>query len=254
MKKNFLAGLVLSLTLTGCGVTQQLARDCGGDFKSLCRDVFGGSVDAEQDARLDSVTQRIAVLETQLAETRAQGVVFNMALVQLNSLVENNWNSVTAELAQLNTAVEDLQEQVSPVSALGQSLAALQARLEALETKQGLDDTERQAEIQAALADFTVISQTLQTGVASALSQIAVLQGYTNIISVKDPCGKQGSVINEVFLKLSTGKFLASVSENSSGKNTRFAVLEDGNFVTSDGTSCQFTVSNSGTVISNEHN
>lgn len=93
----------------------------------------------------------------------------------------------------------------------------------------------------------------LQGQVNSALVQIAVLQGYNNIVEIKDPCGAQGAY-NEVLLKLSNGKYLASFSENSQGKNTRFVVLTDGTFQTTDGSGCYFTISDGGTVISNEHN
>lgn len=102
-------------------------------------------------------------------------------------------------------------------------------------------------------AQVSLQIMTLQTQVTSTLVQIAVLQGYNNIVSIKDPCGAQGSN-NEVFLKLSTGRYLASFSDNANGLNTRFTQLTDGNFGTTDGTNCKFTVSGGGTVISNEHN
>ena len=79
------------------------------------------------------------------------------------------------------------------------------------------------------------------------------LQGYQNIVAIYDPCGQQG-LYNEVFLKLSSGHYLASFSDNTSGTNTRFVVLTDGSFATTDGTHCYFTMSNNGTIISNEHN
>ena len=96
--------------------------------------------------------------------------------------------------------------------------------------------------------------EALQTQNSTILVQLATLQGYNNIVAIKDPCGDTPGKFDEVFLQLSSGKYLASFSDSMSGTNTRFAVLEDGTFVTSDGTACQFTVSGNGTVISNEHN
>lgn len=93
----------------------------------------------------------------------------------------------------------------------------------------------------------------LQSKLNTNTIAIAVLQGYKNIVDFKDPCGAQGSY-NEIFLHLSDGGYVASFSDNQSGTNTRFTRLTDGNFVTTDGTHCYFTVSHNGTVISNEHN
>ena len=101
-------------------------------------------------------------------------------------------------------------------------------------------------------ADQVAIS-TLQAQYATALSQLATLNGYTNIVGIKDPCGAQGTY-NEIYLKISDGRYLGSYSQSSNGMNTRFIVLTDGDYTTMDGTSCKFTVSKSGTVISNEHN
>lgn len=72
-------------------------------------------------------------------------------------------------------------------------------------------------------------------------------------VGILDPCGATPGYFNEVFLKLANGQYVASFSDNANGKNTRLALLTDGNFVTTDGTSCYFTVSGAGTVISNEH-
>jgi len=77
----------------------------------------------------------------------------------------------------------------------------------------------------------------LQLNLNTALVQIAVLQGYKNIVAIKDPCGAQGAY-NEVFLQLSSGQYLASFSENVEGRNTRFTVLTDGTFTTTDNTHC----------------
>lgn len=93
----------------------------------------------------------------------------------------------------------------------------------------------------------------LQSQAQSMLIQLAVLNGYTSIVAVYNPCGNQSSA-DEVFLKLSSGKYLASFSDSASGLNTRFSQLYDGTFQTTDATHCTFSVSGGGTVISNEHN
>jgi hypothetical protein len=69
------------------------------------------------------------------------------------------------------------------------------------------------------------------------------VNGMDAITSVIDPCGKQAAY-DEVLLQLSNGLLLASFSDNASGKNTRFSVIGNGNYVTTDGTGCRFTVNN----------
>lgn len=77
------------------------------------------------------------------------------------------------------------------------------------------------------------------------------IQGETGVttvihdpIEIIDPCGNAAGIYDEVILELSEGIFIASFSDNSSGKNTRFSVLVDGNYVTTDGSNCHFSVSN----------
>lgn len=83
----------------------------------------------------------------------------------------------------------------------------------------------------------------IQGQINAMLIRLAILEGFA-IIDIVDPCGGQGSY-NEVLLKLSSGQYLASFSDNSSGKNTRFVTLTDGNYITTDGTRCQFNISGS---------
>jgi hypothetical protein len=63
-------------------------------------------------------------------------------------------------------------------------------------------------------------------------------------IEVIDPCGDNPNVIDEVILRMPDGKLLASFSDNEEGRNTRFSVLPEGTFMTTDGSRCVFTVSN----------
>lgn len=71
-------------------------------------------------------------------------------------------------------------------------------------------------------------------------------------VTIIDPCGDAPGVYDEVFLRLANGQLLWSLSDNSNGKNTRFSVGVPGNWVTTDGSNCYFTVSPTGTII-NEH-
>lgn len=63
------------------------------------------------------------------------------------------------------------------------------------------------------------------------------------ITEIIDPCGPEHpSGFDEVILKVGEDKYLASFSDNANGKNTRFGLLPPGNYQTTDGTGCNFTL------------
>lgn len=72
-----------------------------------------------------------------------------------------------------------------------------------------------------------------------------------DVVAIIDPCGDAAGVQDEVMLKLQNGKVISSFSQNAAGQNTRLSLLENGSFVTTDGSNCEFTLNNG--VISNEH-
>jgi hypothetical protein len=215
---------ISAAALTGCGVSESLGKNCGGDLKELCYNVFGGRVDNGQQDQLNNDQTQIDELKKRL-----QALEFEMSVAQ-------------SELSVLNVSSANLQSQIDALTAqLGANAAndvILQNQITVLQNQ---------------AATLTSAESSLQTEINTALVSIATLNGYQNIVSIKDPCGAQGSY-NEVFLKLASGRYLASFSDNANGLNTRFTQLTDGNFVTTDGTHCYFTVSGGGTVISNEHN
>lgn len=68
------------------------------------------------------------------------------------------------------------------------------------------------------------------------------------------PCSDRvGITYKETFLKLVNGTLLASFSDDTNGKNTRFSILIPGNYQTTDGRPyCYFTVDSNNNII-NEH-
>lgn len=72
--------------------------------------------------------------------------------------------------------------------------------------------------------------------------------GVDAIVQIIDPCGDAPGIYDEVILKLATGVLLASFSDNANGNNTRFSVLTPGNYTTTDGSNCHFTVNTNGTI------
>lgn len=69
---------------------------------------------------------------------------------------------------------------------------------------------------------------------------------------IVDPCNDTPNKYDEVFIRLQNGTLLASFSDNANGQNTRFSVLVAGNYITTDGTGCYFSVDSSGNLF-NEH-
>jgi hypothetical protein len=70
-------------------------------------------------------------------------------------------------------------------------------------------------------------------------------------VSIIDPCGNSPNIYNEVFLKLENDTILASFSDNASGKNTRFSILVDGTYQTTDGDNCIFQIEKGEIVYEN---
>lgn len=79
--------------------------------------------------------------------------------------------------------------------------------------------------------------------------QDAAPPSYYGVTSIVDPCGRQGS-FDEVLLKLSNGQILAHFA---SGAQQFLAIIGNGTYSTTDGTSCTFTITSEG-EITNEHN
>jgi hypothetical protein len=71
--------------------------------------------------------------------------------------------------------------------------------------------------------------------------------------SVLDPCGDAPGKLDEVLLKLHNGMVLASVSDNTNGKNTRFSIISAGTYKTTDGDNCTFTLDSYGDIIYESH-
>jgi hypothetical protein len=88
----------------------------------------------------------------------------------------------------------------------------------------------------------------LELDLQATIAQVAVLQGYSHVTQIIDPCGDAPGKVDEVLLRLSTGETLVSFSDNSSGLNTRFSVLSPGTYGTTDGTGCVFVLHGSGAV------
>lgn len=68
-------------------------------------------------------------------------------------------------------------------------------------------------------------------------------------LEIIDPCGDAPGIHDEVLVRLPDGSLLVSMSDQVSGKNTRFVILGPGDYQTTDGSQCRFSVDQELNVI-----
>lgn len=257
----------LLLLLSSCGLQNQIdnlrSRQNRDDVTNKEQNLRLNALEANMQAAEEqlmllgmSMTDQQISLQTQINSINEQIT----ALSESNTATQSQLDELESTVQGTMNSISVLQGQVSAIqgdTALFQvNLTNVQTSLVSLYSSLSTQSTSATTTLQSlntAVSGLQSTVTTLQGQINSALVNIATLQGYNNIVQIKDPCGAQGSY-NEVLLKLSNGKYLSSYSENSGGLNTRFAILADGTYRTTDGSGCYFTVSNGGTVISNEHN
>lgn len=128
-----------------------------------------------------------------------------------------------------------------------ETLIDLQAQIDALDSS--LTIVKAQASVlQSQSTINTDAIASLQSSQASLVSRIAALETRKSVSEYIDPCGDHPSKLDEIILRMSDGSLIASVSDNTNGNNTRLSRLSSGNFMTTDGTSCNFAISSSGVV------
>lgn len=69
-------------------------------------------------------------------------------------------------------------------------------------------------------------------------------------IAAVEPCGQASSAYKEVLLILENGDIFSSFSDSLNGANTRNTFLPDGNYIDTDDSGCQFSVSTNGSTRS----
>ena len=71
-------------------------------------------------------------------------------------------------------------------------------------------------------------------------------------VDILDPCGDAPGIYDEVFLRLSNGMLLWSLSDHMNGTNTRLSLSVPGSWETTDGSHCHFSVDSDYNLF-NEH-
>lgn len=162
--------------------------------------------------------------------------------------LQNQINHLRKKSNEAETRVAILQNRVLDIEGnIQNSLALVTGRINSLALTIANTPTLTTVEADAITAQITA----LQLNANDLITQLAVVQGVTGIVGIRTPCGASPG-LNEVILRLNDGRYLSSYSDNPNGTNTRFIILLDGTYRTTDGRRCVYTVSNYGTVISNE--
>lgn len=108
-----------------------------------------------------------------------------------------------------------------------------------------LDASHYQAQIDAMNAQIGV----LQSQATVIQSQVTTLSVQENVVEYIDVCGPKPGSYNEILLKTASGRYIAFFE---SGGSRFLTILSPGNFMTTDGTGCYFTINSSGALV-NEH-
>ena len=78
--------------------------------------------------------------------------------------------------------------------------------------------------------------------------------GQNAVVEIINPCLRAANMHNEIFLRLADGNIVCSFSDNFQGDNTHLALLYAGDFTTSDGYNCLFSVDDDLTLIDQDGN
>ena len=205
----------ITFYMTACAMAENMAEHCTDNMG--CTNVFG-SKNSEQDKRIDELEDRMSSVESQVSSLETE----NDGLLASINILTDSVTDLSMDLAVINSIIPTL-ALASDVTALQAQASNMEARLTALESQIGTPVTGLQS---------IVVQNTIE---------ILQLQQNHNVTKIVDPCG-DGPGFDEVFMRTSSGKLIASFSQTASGLNTRFSILTPGTYSTTDGTGCTFTV------------
>lgn len=157
--------------------------------------------------------------------------------------VSSQDEQIRSLIAALNVARTEAETQAGLIEALNSALAGLLITLESLGATSDAMQLQLDA-LQLQLVALEASQEQAEDNITSILIDLAVLQGYTHVAEILNPCGDAPGIVDEVLLKLSTGEILASFSANQSGLNTRFSIIGNGTYSVTDGSVCTFTILN----------
>lgn len=235
--KNLLILATIGILTTSCGVVEKLDKNCGSDIHEACNFFFGMKNDdqdqvlkdlanknADQDDKMTEIENRIKDLEL---EVENNFMTVNNSYTSLQALMESNDESLQDEIDALQLQVNNQYNSLTlSMVNLTNQLTSTQSQVNTL-----------QGNINSLSSSYTTLNATVNT----LNSQLA--NAVTMIIDV---CGDTPNQFDEVVLKTRNGDYLAYFEQG----NKRFlAKLGAGSYVSTDGTNCHFTITNSGNIV-----
>lgn len=156
-----------------------------------------------------------------------------------NKYIENPYDDTD-----LTGRVTDLE---AKVASLESSRASMMSSITGLENNIA-DLIAADSSISTQLLGYVSRLSAAENSVALLTSSLLTLQENVNITEIVDPCGDTPNKYDEVLFKTSDGRYVGSFSDTAAGLNTRFSVLPNGSYVTTDATNCHFQVTNGGVI------
>lgn len=257
--------LSILVMLSGCGISQQMSKDCGGDLELGCKHLFGDS--SESKRHEEDQNEAISINNSEISNTNATLAALGTRVSALElqmGLAISNIEILSAETSILHSSISSLHSSMSAadsglqiqIDSLGAGLtsnAFLISNLQSQMSTQGAALSSQIASLQAGLnatngnvlvmqsqanstqAQMTVVS----TQISNLSTQISALNAQDSVIDYLD-CGGNGPGYDEVVLRTKSGKLVAYFE---SGSQRFLSILTPGNYQTTDASSCPFTVS-----------
>lgn len=218
--------LVTVLTLTSCGVAEDLRSHCGSDIEMGCNAVFGYK-NTDQDQEIENLKKKNAEQDAKIADLQNQ---INNNYSFANSL-QSELFDVMNQINDINSDIANLQNTVTVNNNTVQSqLAVLNNSLNSLTTNQTLLQNQ---------------INSVQANVTTLMAQMVNLQQNQSVTSIVDPCG-DGPGFDEVLLKMSNGKYVAYFQQ---GNNRMLTVLQNNTtYQTTDQQGCTFSLNSTGVI------
>jgi hypothetical protein len=112
---------ILTLSLVGCGISNDVANNCGGELKPLCHAIFGPG-DKELTGRVEDIEERELEVQTQLDSILSSINALEIALSQLEIDVNASEDALTVITNQITILEDDAtQLQVELVEIQGET-------------------------------------------------------------------------------------------------------------------------------------
>jgi len=241
--------LTTAITLTSCGVAENLRSACGSDIEMGCNALLGYK-NNDQDKEIENLKKKNSEQDAKISEMQAQ---LNVN-ISLASDIQNQLNNIVSDIRNTNQDLIDLKNQNDVTDAnIQNQITSLNTNLSSLNSSQALLQTQLntvQGNVAILMTQMLSVNNTLpvlQSNINSLQTQINNLTVTVNqsISSIVDPCG-DGPGLDEILLKTKDGKYIAYFE---SGSNRHLSVLQANTaYQTTDSQHCNFTIDSFGAI------